>query len=64
MPDRNGSLQRIAWAMATLRSAITTIEIGEKVVGCEIPVKQARDAAQTQINKIKKELATLESLVK
>jgi hypothetical protein len=60
--QRNHILERIGWALATLRSAGSTISIGEDIEGCQESVERARTALAMQIKTMRFALDDLERL--
>lgn len=60
---RNEEIQRLLWAFGTLKSAVTTINTGEGIAGCEVPVAEARAAAGRQIDRLRASLIALELLI-
>jgi hypothetical protein len=60
---RDNAMQKIAWAMGTLRSAVRDINIGEDIPGCEGPVAVSRDIGKKQVERIRQQLAELEKLL-
>lgn len=60
----NRLLEAILHALATLRSATSTINVAEEIAGCENPVQQAREIGLRQVSRIRCHLDELESLLK
>lgn len=56
---RSELLGSIGLALGTLRSAVSTINIGEGIVGCEFPVNNAREIALKEIERLRKDLTAL-----
>lgn len=57
-------LEQMGLAHGTLRAAVSDINIGESIPGCEEPVGRSREIALGRINAIRTALTTLEELVK
>jgi hypothetical protein len=57
---RNGILQRIGWANGTLRSAVSSVNVGEGIEGCVTPVKVGKSQARYQIDRLRQYLDELE----
>lgn len=61
--QRNELLRSMALAMGTLRTAVSNVNIGEGVEGCEHPVKVNREIALKQIQRIRADLRKLKPLL-
>jgi hypothetical protein len=61
--QRDDALQSMSWAMGTLKTAISTLNIGEPWEGCEDANQGARETARQQIARLRKNIEILESLL-
>lgn len=59
--QRDEEIQRLAWAFGTLKSAISTLNIGEDIQGCEGPVERASEAVKQQIERMRTSLDNLQN---
>ena len=59
--DSSEILEKIAWAVGTLKTATSTINIGEDIPGCDGPVEVSRGLAIKQINTLEELLKELRS---
>ncbi len=61
--SRNLALERIGWANATLKCAISTINTGEEYEGSVKAVADAKGSVKQQIHRIRADLKELERLL-
>lgn len=56
---RSEILGSIGIALGTLRSAVSNVNIGEGIAGCELPVTTGKEIALIEIERIRKDLKAL-----
>ena len=61
--QRDDLLQRMSWANGTLRSAVSNVNIGDGIEGCEQVTEQGKKQAREQVFRLRQYLTDLEKLL-
>ena len=61
--QRNYHLQTLVLALGTLKTAISTINTGEGIKGCEEPTANAKAIARKQLARMRKALDEMETII-